>query len=100
MYVVIATKPVHGAPFANEPSSAQLEGTPYFPPSYTRVHAVMWECGEGQTDTQTGAQTHRRPWPIYISLRLCLTRNVIRSYSIVSLPWTFAKAPRLQQYAT
>jgi len=23
------------------------------------------------------AQSHRRPWPIYISPRLCFTRNVI-----------------------
>ena len=40
------------APIANPPNSAQLEGT-----STIRVCAVVWECGEGQTDTQT----HRRP---------------------------------------
>ena len=40
------------------------------PPRYIRVPAVVWECGEGQTDT------HRRPWPLYISRRLRLTRNV------------------------
>jgi len=41
------------APIANLPSSAraQLEGTPTIPPSYIRIRAVVWECGEGQTDT-------------------------------------------------
>jgi len=42
------------APIAHPPNSAQLEGTPYHSPSYIiRVHAVVWECGEGKTDTQT-----------------------------------------------
>jgi len=42
------------APIANPPNSAQLEGTPIpFPPSYIRVRAVVRECGEGQTNTQT-----------------------------------------------
>ena len=34
--------------------------------------SIVWECGKGHTDTQT----HRRLWPLYISPRLCLTRNV------------------------
>jgi len=54
------------------PNSAQLEGTPTIPPTYIRVRAVVWECGKGQTDRQT----HRRPWPIYISPRLRLWWNV------------------------
>jgi len=41
------------APIANLPNSAQLEDTPTISPSYIRVHALVWECGEGQTDTQT-----------------------------------------------
>ena len=41
-------------------------------PSYIRVHAVVWEYDEGQT------QTHRQRWPIYILARLCLTRSVIK----------------------
>jgi len=41
-YVVIA-------PNANPPNSAQLEGTSDHSPSYTRVGAVVWECGETQT---------------------------------------------------
>ena len=38
---------------ANPPSSTQLEGTHTISPSYIRVRAVLWECGEGQTDRQT-----------------------------------------------
>ena len=38
------------APIANSPNSAQLEAPPTIPPSYIRVHAVVWECGEGHTD--------------------------------------------------
>ena len=40
------------APIANLPNIAQLEGTPNHFPSYIRVLAVVWESGEGQTDTQ------------------------------------------------
>ena len=54
------------APTANPPNSAQLEGIPYHS---TKLHPVVWECGEGQTDTQM-AMT------IYILPRLCLKRNV------------------------
>jgi len=50
--VVIATKSVHSAPIANPPNSTQLE-TPTIPRSYIRVRAVVWECDEGQTYTQT-----------------------------------------------
>jgi len=39
------------APIANPISSAQLEGTPTIPPTYIRVRAVVWKCGEGQTNT-------------------------------------------------
>ena len=41
------------APIANPPVSAQPEGTPYRSLSCIRVCAAVWECGEGQTDTQT-----------------------------------------------
>ena len=41
------------APSANAPNSAQLDNTPIIPPSHIRVRAAVWECGEGQTDTQT-----------------------------------------------
>jgi len=40
------------APIANQPNSAQLKGTPNIPPSYIRVHAVVWECGKGQTHSR------------------------------------------------
>jgi len=38
------------APIANPPNSAQLEGPPTIPPIYIWVYAVVWECGEGQTE--------------------------------------------------
>jgi len=51
------------APIAKPPNSAQLEGTPTIPPTYIRVRAVVWECGEVQADRHTDRQTHthRRP---------------------------------------
>ena len=33
---------------------------PTIPPSYIRVRAVVWECGEEQTDTQTDTRTDAR----------------------------------------
>jgi len=39
------------APIANPPCIAELGGTPTVPTSYIQVSAVVWECGEGQTDT-------------------------------------------------
>jgi len=38
---------------ANQPNSAQLEGTPTVPSSNMWVRVVVWECGEGQTDRHT-----------------------------------------------
>ena len=62
------------AAIENPSNSAQLEGTPTIPPSYIRVCAVVWKCGKGQTHRQwRNKDTHRRPWPLYILLRLCLT---------------------------
>jgi len=50
------------AQIANPPNSAQQESTPYNSPSYIRVRAVVRECGEGQTDTQTAVtDTHFAP---------------------------------------
>jgi len=40
------------APIANLPNSAQSEGTPYYPRTYIRDRAVVWECGEGQTGSR------------------------------------------------
>jgi len=56
------------------PNSAQLGFTPTIPQSYIRVRAVVCECGKGQTDTKI----HRWSWPLYVSLRLCLARDVTR----------------------
>jgi len=33
--------------------SAQLEGTPTISPTYIRVPAVVWECGEAWRDRHT-----------------------------------------------
>jgi len=60
------------ASIANPPNSAQLERTPYNSPSYIRVRAVVWECGEPQT------HRHRRLGPLYISPRLLLTQIVTK----------------------
>jgi len=46
--------------------------TPTIPPSYVRVHMVVWICGRGQTHRQT-----LRRAPIYILRRPPLTRNAI-----------------------
>ena len=46
------------------PPNAQLEGTPIILPSYIQVRAVVWQCDEGQThtDTQTAvANIHFSP---------------------------------------
>ena len=70
------------APIANPSNSAQLGGAPYDSPSYIRVRAVVWACGRGQTHRQT----HRHAWPLYISRRLWLTRNVIITIHLVPRP--------------
>jgi len=54
---------------ANRPNSAQLEGTSYHSP---KLHPGL--CSSAARDRRT----HRWSWPIYISPRLCLTRNVIK----------------------
>ena len=60
------------APIAFTPNSAQLEGTPY-----PKLHPDPGSSVEMRRGTHR--QTHRRAWPLYISLRLRLKRNVIRS---------------------
>jgi len=59
-------------PIANPPNSAQLEGNPYHS---SKLHLGL--SGNAVQDRQT--DTYRWPWPIYISPRLCLMRNVIIS---------------------
>jgi len=80
------------APIANPPNSAQLEGTPTIPPSYIRVRAVVWECGEGQTDTQINTQTHRCAWSIYVSPRLRLTRNEVMYVELIQVNESLLKS--------
>jgi len=80
VYFVIATKPVHRLQIRQIVHNQWAP--PTMPQSYIRIRAVAWECGEGQT--------HRRRWPIYISPRLCLTRNVTRHRASTSTRWHFA----------
>jgi len=49
--VVIATKPMHRLQI--RPIVHKWRTSPTIPPSYIQVCAVVWECGEGQTDMQT-----------------------------------------------
>jgi len=65
------------APIANPPKSAQLQCTAYH---LSKLHpgpcsSVGMRPGTVR-QTHTHRQTHRRPWPIYISLRLRLTQNI------------------------
>ena len=62
------------APIANPPNSAQLEGTRYHSP---KLHPGPYSSVGMRRGPDR--QTHRRPWPIYISTRLCRTRNANRS---------------------
>ena len=41
------------APIVNPPNNAHLEASIPFPPSYIRVHAVAWKCGDGQSQRHT-----------------------------------------------
>jgi len=63
------------APTADLPNSAQLEGTLPLPFPKLTTRSVQL-CGNAARDIQS----HRRLWLIYISPRLCLTRNVIIRY--------------------
>ena len=45
-------------PTANLSNTEQLEGTPTTPATYILAHAIVWECGEGQTDTHTDSHDH------------------------------------------
>ena len=80
------------APIANPPNSAQLGGTPYHS---RKLHPGPC-CSVGvrpRTDThrETETQTHRREWPIYISRRPRLTRNVTK--------WLLSRVIRLHDMA-
>ena len=55
--------------------NAQLRGTPYHSPKLHPGPCSSVGVMQG-TDRQTHRHTHRRPWPLYISCRLRLTRNV------------------------
>jgi len=56
--VVTATKPVHRLQI--RPVVHNQGAPPTIPSSYIWVRALVWECGEGQTDTQADRQTDAR----------------------------------------
>jgi len=91
------------APITNLPNGAQLGGTPTIAPSYIRVCAVVWACGNGQTDTQRHTQaeiqTHRHAWPIYILRHLRQTGNVIRKHCIRVQSVQFKSESKCKKYA-
>ena len=68
----------------NPPTSAQLEGTATIPPSYVRVRAAVWECGEGQTDRHTDGRDQYRPTFRlgYISREMCGFRCVLWCFAV------------------
>ena len=57
---------------ANPPNSAQPGHPNHF------LNLQPGPCSSVGMRRGTDKQTHRRPWPIYISPRLCLTRNVMK----------------------
>ena len=77
-YVVTATKLMHH--YCKSANSAQRQGAPHTIPQLTSGSEQY--CGNAATYRQTGRYRHtnrhtgRRAWPIYISRRLRLTRNV------------------------
>jgi len=65
-YVVVATKSVHRSKIR-----PIVESTPSILPSYIRVRAVVWKCGEEQTDTQTDARDQYTFRFVYTTHRKC-----------------------------
>jgi len=84
-YVAMATQPVHQLQIRPIVHNYGASATTH--PSYTRVRAIVWACGRGQTDrhTHTHTHTHRRAWPQYISRGLRLTRNVKKNIKVVRI---------------
>jgi len=66
-YVVIATKSVHRLQIRSMVHT--YRGHPYHYPSYIRVRAVVWECGEGPTDRQTHTDTQTAVINIHFARR-------------------------------
>jgi len=75
-YVFVVSNEIR-APIANPPKSAQLDCTPYYSPKLHPGPCSSVGMRRGTRDRQTDTETRRQPWPIYISPRLCLARNVM-----------------------
>jgi len=84
VYVAIATKPVYRLQIRSI-----LHNPSAIPPSYIRVRAVVWECGEGQTDTQTAvtnihfasAMPHAKCNYVDDAVRLCTSHTAPLQHS-------------------
>jgi len=57
-YAVTATKPIHRLQIHQ--TAHNYRARPIIPPTYIRVRAVVWECGEGQRDIHTDRYTDGR----------------------------------------
>jgi len=64
---------------ASLPHNAQLDAPSTIPPSYTPVHAVVWECSKGQTTTQTDtdARNHHTFCLGYASHKSVIPRRTV-----------------------
>ena len=58
--IAITTEPVHRLQI--RPIVHNQGASPTTPPSYIRVRAIVWACGNGQTDTQTRVTTIHFSW--------------------------------------
>jgi len=76
-YIVIATKSVHRLQIC--PIVHNQEHSLPFPKLHPGPCSTVGECSEGQTDRQTHRQADTQTWPLYISRRLRLARNLITS---------------------
>jgi len=71
VYVVIATKPVHRLQIR---PIVHNYGIPYHSLKLHPVRAIVWECSDGQTDTQTQT-THTQTAVTAILFASCTTHS-------------------------
>ena len=85
---------MYRALIANPPNSAQLGGTPpTIPPSYIRVRAVVWKCGEGQTHTHTHTHTHTYTQTPVTNIRFASSATHAKCNEVRSMPYFSALTP-------
>ena len=59
-----------------------VEGTPTIPPSCIRVRGLVWECGEGQTETQTNRYTESQTAVITVHFASSTTHAKCNKFNI------------------